>query len=524
MDGPAEREQEAERLEGAIWGHLVGDALGVPYEFRPPEAIGTVAFGAPGTHRQPPGTWSDDGALMLALLDSLVPPDGEVGRPGVRFDPADQGRRIRSWFDEGAYTPDGNGRFDVGNATRAAIDALNAGVPAEEAGSVLPDGLGNGSLMRILPVALAGRGQDDATLIRWATTASGVTHGAALPRVACALYVLLAARLLTAPEAPGAALSGARDALIAQAANTPMADALTDLLAWSRRTGGGHVADSFWSAWEAFEGADSYEAAVTRAVRFGHDTDTTAAIAGGLAGIRWGIGGIPASWLAAMRGHNVAGPLVDRLLAGAGWRTSTTSPIRVDWVPLGAVPGLSRAPGALGMTLLPGKRRDGYSGPHWRDPAADARRLRDAHACDTFLLLVEDVDLAMSRAWATVPALEATGIRVIRHPVPDLDVPRDPAAFRVTLDDVLARIRGGERVVVACRGGLGRTGTAVACLLVDGGVPPDDAIARVRAARPGTVERRIQEDFVRSWSGRAAAPDAGTMPRRGREHAARDRT
>jgi protein-tyrosine phosphatase len=387
-----------------------------------------------------------------------------------------------------------------------------------EAGSVLPDGLGNGSLMRILPVALAGRGLDDATLVRWAVTVSGVTHGAALPRVACALYALVAKRLLAAPappeapESPGAAFVAAREALAAQVADTPLADALVELLAWDRRTGGGHVADSFWSAWEAFEGADSYQAAVTRAVRLGHDTDTTAAIAGGLAGIRWGIDGIPVAWHGAMRGHDVAGPLVDRLLAGAGWRTSTGSPLRVDWVLLGDVPGLAAAPGALGMTLLPGKRRDGYSGPHWRDPVADARRLRDVHGCDTFLLLVEDVDLAMSRAWETIPALEAAGIRVVRHPVPDLDVPRDPAAFRVTLDDMLARIRGGHRVVVACRGGLGRTGTAVACLLVDGGVPPDEAIARVRAARPGTVERRIQEDFVRSWRSRAAAADRDATP------------
>ena len=58
--------------------------------------------------------------------------------------------------------------------------------------------------------------------------------------------------------------------------------------------------------------------------------------------------------------------------------------------------------------------------------------------------------------------------------------------------------------MVACRGGLGRTGTAVACLLVDGGVAPAEAIARVRAARPGTVERRVQEEFVRDWS--AAEP------------------
>ena len=514
MERPDAREREAERLEGAIWGHLVGDALGVPYEFRAPGAVGEVVFGAAGTHGQPAGTWSDDGALMLALLDSLVPPvedaGGQPARDAVRFDPADQAHRIVRWYDDGAYTPDGDGRFDVGNATRAAIGALRAGIPAEEAGSVLPDALGNGSLMRILPLALAGREQDDATLVRWAATASGVTHGAPLARVACALYVLLATRLLANPDGSARALAGAVDALRREVAGTPLAAAAADLLGWDRRTGGGHVADAFWSAWEAFEGADSYGAAVTRAVQLGNDTDTTAAIAGGLAGIRWGSAGIPPAWWAAMRGRDVAGPLVDRLLARDGWRTSTTNPLRVDWVPLHDVPGLADATGALGMTLLPGKKRLGFSGPHWRDPVADARRLREVHRCDTFLLLVEDVDLAMSRAWATVPALEAAGIRVVRHPVPDMDVPRDPAAYRVTLDDVTARIRRGERIVVACRGGLGRTGTAAACLLVDAGVAPDEAIARVRAARRGTVERDSQEEFVRTWGRPARTGDEVT--------------
>ena len=73
----------AERLAGAVWGHLVGDAVGVPYEFGPARPAASVVFGATGTHRQPPGTWSDDGALMLALLDSML---------AVGFDIDDQGR------------------------------------------------------------------------------------------------------------------------------------------------------------------------------------------------------------------------------------------------------------------------------------------------------------------------------------------------------------------------------------------------------------------------------------------------
>jgi hypothetical protein len=64
-----------ERLEGAVYGHLVGDAMGVPYEFQPPERIGVVQWRGHGTYDQPPGTCSDDGALMLALLDSLTAAD-----------------------------------------------------------------------------------------------------------------------------------------------------------------------------------------------------------------------------------------------------------------------------------------------------------------------------------------------------------------------------------------------------------------------------------------------------------------
>lgn len=99
------------RLAGGIWGHLVGDALGVPYEFRSASAIGEVTWRGEGAHGQPPGTWSDDGALMLALLDSLL----DVG-----FDPADQGRRAVRWWRSGAYAPGGT-VFDIGNATSHAL-------------------------------------------------------------------------------------------------------------------------------------------------------------------------------------------------------------------------------------------------------------------------------------------------------------------------------------------------------------------------------------------------------------------
>jgi ADP-ribosylglycohydrolase len=288
--------------------------MGVPYEFREPGQIGEVVFGAAGTHNQPPGTWSDDGALMLALLDSLT----EVG-----FVPVDQARRFLAWVDDRAYTPDGDGMFDIGRTTAGALARARLGTPAIEAGGTGERDSGNGSLMRIVPLALVELAPSDIALVEQAHLASRVTHGHPRCQVACALYVLIARRLLTGgPDRPGALDASVRrlrelyaDGL---AGSTPAhASALEELMGWTDRSGTGFVLDSFWSAWDAFALSGSYAETIQRAVRYGHDTDTTAAIAGGLAGIYWGLdetaGGIPGEWLAALRGREIVEPLIQRL-------------------------------------------------------------------------------------------------------------------------------------------------------------------------------------------------------------------
>lgn len=486
----------ATRLVGGVWGHLVGDAMGVPYEFRSADQIGAVRWGENGSHGQPPGTWSDDGALMLALLDSLT-------ADGGGFDVEDQGRRALSWWRAGAYTPDGDGSFDIGNKTIRALRAMENGTPAADAGPTDEHSCGNGSLMRILPVALQGRDLGDAELIEHARAASRVTHGHPRAQVACALYALIAARLLKGERDRQAALDESKETLRAFVSDEPeMVDALEHLLGWSAREGHGIVWDSFWSAWDAFAGADSYQQTIERAIAYGNDTDTTAAIAGGLAGIYWTVDGIPEEWLKGMRGRGVLVPLVDRLLKTAGWTTSTASPMRVDWVPLDEVPGLGEAHaagGRLGMTFLPGKQRLGYSGPNWRDLQTDVAVLREVHGVDTFLVLVEDQELAASRVSEFADAFTAHGIRLVRFPIRDVDVTDDPAALRSVVDDLRAEIDAGRSVVVACRGGLGRTGTVVGCLLRDAGVGAEEAIDLTRRARPGAIETAAQAEFVRAW-------------------------
>lgn len=298
-------------VRAAVYGHLAGDALGVPYEFSAPDSHRVVELRGHGAHHQPPGTWSDDGALMLALLDSLV---------SVGFDLDDQGRRALAWADAGAYTPDGDGMFDIGGATSGALSRLRASVPAFDAGGTDERDQGNGSLMRILPVALVGGATDD-TLVEQAHLASRVTHGHPNCQVACALYVLVARTMLEHPGGdPEVALAQSVDRLLAVYAKQPaFTSVLRALLAHRsnlKKPGGGWVLDSFWSAWEAFADGTSYRDVITRAVRYGHDTDTTAAIAGGLAGLRWGLdeaaGGIPAEWLNALRGRELVDGIFTR--------------------------------------------------------------------------------------------------------------------------------------------------------------------------------------------------------------------
>ncbi len=477
-----------DRLAGAVWGHLVGDAVGVPYEFGLARPAETVVFGHTGMYGQPPGTWSDDGALMLALLDSLLT---------TGFDTADQGRRAVAWFNEQAYTPDHDGRFDVGNVTAAALRAIQAGTRAEDAGPTHDRASGNGSLMRILGLALVERGPDEILRIRHAHRASRVTHGTAHAQVACALYVLIVGRLLTRDEPLEATLKQARATLRGAYVGHDMTehiDAFDHLEAHRERGGHGRVWDSFWSAWDAFAGAADYRSTIQRAVAYGNDTDTTAAIAGGLAGARWGLGGIPAEWLGGMRGKAIAQPLIDRLVA-----TTDKAQIRVDEVPLSRVPGLIDVTGRLGMTFLPGKHGvSGRAGEHRRDLATDIATLRRL-GVETLVVLVEDDELAWAGVADIVERMAEHGIDTIRHPIPDRGVPTDPSAFADLLATVTSHIRDGRFVAVACMGGLGRTGTLVACLLKDSGLDADQAMELTRLSRRGTIENTTQETFVRSW-------------------------
>ncbi|AOR70385.1 hypothetical protein BBJ41_22785 [Burkholderia stabilis] len=288
------------RLRGGLLGLLVGDALGVPYEFHdaesipPPAAIDmTPPHGFEHAHDGvPPGTWSDDGAQALALLDALLH-DRDLNLDTFAGN-------LQDWFHRGAFTPDGR-VFDVGLQTQRAFHALAAGKAPAVAG---PDGErdnGNGSLMRCFPVVMVAASRDEA--IRLACKQSLVTHGHVRSQLCCALYCLTALGIVEGQSAPDA-VRAAEDDLLARYERTNDEIELKVVLdgRFDAPQGSGYVVDSFWSSIHCLLSTGSYEDCVKRAIALGNDTDTTAAIAGSLAGALYGEPALPERWIATLRG------------------------------------------------------------------------------------------------------------------------------------------------------------------------------------------------------------------------------
>ena len=282
-----------ERIRGALYGHLCGDALGVPYEFKTAAALpASITWTGHGSHGQPPGTFSDDGSLMLCSTLSL----SECGG----FHPEDMGARFVRWWRDG-YLAAGGKAFDIGGATSRALSRIERGVPALDAGPSADRDNGNGSLMRIVPVSLFTLGLPLETQVGLAHQASRITHGHVRSQVCCAVHSALISRLWDAEPRATAMAAALTDVRAAYPAGSPFAIELGTVATYERRGGSGYVVDCLHSAWEAVRGATDFQDAVIRAVRYGNDTDTTAAVAGGLAGLVFGVDAVPAAWRQELR-------------------------------------------------------------------------------------------------------------------------------------------------------------------------------------------------------------------------------
>jgi ADP-ribosylglycohydrolase len=292
--------ERKERILGGLWGALVGDALGVPLEFQSRQEVqSNPAKGMReyGTHDQPKGTWSDDGALILCTVDSLL---------RCEFDTEDMGKRFVAWYQNGLWTARGN-VFDVGIATSQALARIAQGMRAEVAGGDGQFNNGNGSLMRILPVALRFAGKPTKLLLDRVHRASAITHRHPRSQIACGLYSLVIRELL-AGSLPREAFKKGLNAFRAVYEPDPYwaveLDYFQLLLAGDLVTrpeleidSGGYVIHTLTASLWCLLTTSNYQECVLKAVNLGGDTDTTGCVAGGLAGVAYGVQAIPAEWM-----------------------------------------------------------------------------------------------------------------------------------------------------------------------------------------------------------------------------------
>lgn len=287
-------------------GLAMGDALGTTLEFSTRDSLPALTdMVGGGPFRLRPGEWTDDTSMALCLADALI----ASGGPGGAFDAVQLMRRFVNWWQFGDNSVTGE-CFDIGITTRNALERFQrSGDPF--AGSSDPKTAGNGSIMRLAPVAMRWHG-DPAGACRAAEDQSRTTHAAPECLDACHLmtHTLIA-------------LAGGADLMDAlRDAPTPH-DTAVGLL---REAGfavktrdqirsSGYVMDTLEAALWSVHGATDARDALLRAANLGDDADTVAAVAGQFAGAIWGLDGLPQDWLGRLAWRERIADLSDRLIA-----------------------------------------------------------------------------------------------------------------------------------------------------------------------------------------------------------------
>lgn len=272
-----------DRKRGCLIGLACGDALGASVEFKQAGEFATVTcFRSGGAFNLLPGEWTDDTSMALALADSI----------SHGWDLNDQAIRYLAWWQEGKYSVK-NYCFDIGNTTRHSLYRFDEIRDAYNCAERSAENSGNGSIMRLAPVAIKYYNTED--LATKARESSLVTHGSSQCLSACEfLAVTLAAliRGMSKEEVLNISFSGL-DPLVQQW--------IVEQKKYSKENppyivGSGWVIKSLEAALWAFASSNSFKEAVLKTVNLGDDADTTGAVCGQLAGAYWGESGIPEEW------------------------------------------------------------------------------------------------------------------------------------------------------------------------------------------------------------------------------------
>ena len=296
-------------LDG-VMGVIIGDALGCPVQFMERDELkerGLVTgMEEHGTYDMPVGTWTDDGSMTIATLDSINAL-GEIDLEDIMTSFVD-------WYEDGEYTPFGEA-FDIGNTCSFAIEAYEKDHDLLSCGRTSDHSNGNGSLMRIIPVCLyaceKGLTNDDA--VKFVHAVSGLTHNHVRSKMACGLYYFCVRAILKGEGNLRDRLQSGMDQGfsyyekdIANRVELSYYGRLRDLSEFSDTKedeikSTGYVVDSLEAAIWSLINTESFKECELKAVNLADDSDTIAAIAGGLAGLYYGYEGMPEEWLSVIQ-------------------------------------------------------------------------------------------------------------------------------------------------------------------------------------------------------------------------------
>lgn len=291
------------RLEGGLWGVLVGDAFGLTFQFTS-RLYMELNYPRPREIPMLDGLWSDDSSLTLATAHALT--------EGYSIEKI--ARNFLSWYYDGEFTPRGY-TFDEGNTTSRAIERIAQGVPPLEAGGRGERDNGNGSLMRILPAAYYAYFKLDSLdeRLNIIHEVSMITHAHPRSLIGCGIYSLIVWNILDGMdklEAYHKAVSTAERFY----SKKPFAEELSHYervlngkiykAERSSIRGSGYVVHTLEASLWAFLRNESFADAIKDVVSLGEDADTTGAVTGGLAGTYYGIEAIPVEWLEKIEAFN----------------------------------------------------------------------------------------------------------------------------------------------------------------------------------------------------------------------------
>lgn len=287
-------ETQWDRCIGALVGLAVGDAVGTAVEFKKPGTFAPVTDmvgGGPSFHLKP-GQWTDDTSMALCLAESLTTLEA--------FDPVDQLQRYVRWWKEGHLSSTGK-CFDIGNQTRDALtEFIATGKPQN--GPTGQYNAGNGSLMRLAPVAMAYWGKPQLA-IDYAGESSRTTHGSIDCVDACRYFSALLVGAMHG-RSKKELLSPAFSPVDGLWTAAPLSAKVAAVAAGSYHSkkppeirGTGYVVECLEAALWAFATTSDFESAILAAVNLGDDADTTAAVCGQLAGAFYGVKAIPQHWI-----------------------------------------------------------------------------------------------------------------------------------------------------------------------------------------------------------------------------------